>query len=96
MRVTISDRATLDLAKILSYILLLNRKSAESLDTLFRTRIASLAAFPERGRIREELGPDIRVLIIGVYLTIYRIEAEDIIILRVVDGRMDVEAEFQE
>jgi plasmid stabilization system protein ParE len=35
-------------------------------------------------------------LIIGVYLTIYRIEAEEIIILRVIDGRMDVEAEFQE
>jgi toxin ParE1/3/4 len=96
MTVTISDRAKLDLAKILSYILLLNRKSAESLDARFRDKISSLIIFPERGRVRTELGPNIRVLLVGVYLIIYRIEPDEIVILRVIDGRMDIEAEFRE
>ena len=96
MNVTISDRAKLDLTKILAYILLLNRKSAETLDARFRDKISSLSVFPERGRMRSEFGPDIRVLLVGVYLVIYRIMPNEIVILRVIDGRMDVEAEFRE
>jgi len=46
--------------------------------------------------MRSEFGPDIRVLLVGVYLVIYRIMPNEIVILRVIDGRMDVEAEFRE
>jgi len=94
MKVIISDRAKIDLAKILAYILILNRKSAQTLDARFRDKISSLAVFPERGRIRRDLGHGLRVLMVGVYQIIYRIETAEVVILRVIDGRMDIEAAF--
>lgn len=46
------------------------------------------------GRKRLQFGLDLRTLVVGDHLVFYRIEPEKILILRVLDGRMDVEAEL--
>ena len=59
-------------------------------------KIASLALFPERGVRRPALSKNARVLMVETYLVIYRIELDRVLVLRVLDGRMDIEAEFIE
>ena len=67
-------------------------KMTRRLDAVFKR----LAKYPLSGQEWAELGEGLRRALSGINVIIYRIEAEEIIILRVIDGRMDVEAEFQE
>jgi plasmid stabilization system protein ParE len=55
-----------------------------------------LALFPERGVRRPAFSKNARVLMVETYLVIYRIELDYVLVLRVLDGRMDIEAEFIE
>jgi toxin ParE1/3/4 len=96
MKVSISDPAKLDLANIIAYLIGLNRRAADKLSALFEEKIASLALFPERGVRRPALSKNARVLMVETYLVIYRIELDHVLVLRVLDGRMDIEAEFIE
>ena len=54
-----------------------------------------LLDFPFLGRDRANLTPEARSLAAGNHLIIYRARPDCITILRVIDGRMDVEAEFR-
>lgn len=47
------------------------------------------------GRLRPEFGPNLRSVTVSQQLIIYRHEATLVLILRVLDGRMDVETEIQ-
>jgi toxin ParE1/3/4 len=52
-----------------------------------------LASFPYIGRPREEdLGPGSRSLAVGEYVIVYCVEGEDVLILRIVHGRRNLEA----
>jgi len=96
MKVSISDPAKLDLANIIAYLIGLNRRAADKLSALFEEKIASFALFPERGVRRPAFSKNARVLMVETYLVIYRIELDYVLVLRVLDGRMDIEAEFIE
>jgi toxin ParE1/3/4 len=96
MKVSISDPAKLDLANIIAYLIGLNRRAADKLSALFEEKITSLALFPERGVRRPAFSKNARVLMVETYLVIYRIELDRVLVLRVLDGRMDIEAEFIE
>ena len=96
MKVSISDPAKLDLANIIAYLIGLNRRAADKLSALFEEKIASLALFPKRGVRRPALSKNARVLMVETYLVIYRIELDHVLVLRVLDGRMDIETEFIE
>jgi len=64
------------------------------IDTL-SDRFLLLAGFPYLGRSREDdLGVEYRSFAVEEYLIIYAIEAEDVLILRVVHGRRDIAALF--
>ena len=56
-----------------------------------RKSIESLTGFPERYRIRDDLEGDRRVMVIGNYLVIYRIEEETVYIQHVTEGSRDLE-----
>jgi len=54
-----------------------------------------LARYPHLGRARDEdFGAGSRSLAVGEYVVVYCIEAEDVLILRVVHGRRDLESLF--
>jgi len=58
-------------------------------------RFLLLGGFPYMGRSREnDLGVGRRSLAVGEYVIIYRVESTDVLILRVVHGRRDLEALF--
>ena len=53
-------------------------------------KVARLADFPESGRARPEIGNDVRSLISGKYLILYRIEPDSVDIVRVIHGARDL------
>jgi plasmid stabilization system protein ParE len=55
----------------------------------------NLARFPFIGRERSHLAPGLRCLIAGLHLIFYTVDRDEIAIVRVIDGRMDVDEEFQ-
>ena len=95
MRVVLSDRARVDLLGIHQY---LNERSPNAADAFIRridANFANLIRFPFIGRERSSLSPGLRSLVVGLHLVFYTVGAEEIIVVRVIDGRMDVAEEFQ-
>ncbi len=94
MRLTISDKARADLLRIYRY---LDERSPNAANTFIRrinTNFDNLIRFPFIGRERLRLAPGLRCLVVGLHLLFYTIDSDQIIIIRVIDGRMDVDEEF--
>lgn len=59
-------------------------------------RFLLLASHPNIGRSRDEdLRPGLRSFAFGEYVIFYRLEAEDVIILRVLHGGRNMETQFR-
>ena len=95
MKVVFSEEADSDLLQILTYIAARNRVAAVALANLFNTKIESLAHFPFIGRERSHFARGLRSAVVENYVIFYRVERERIVIVRVLDGRRDIEAEFE-
>ena len=95
MKIVISDRASSDLLRIYLYLAPRNLDAAKCTIARFDQRFAQLGRFPFIGRPRPSLAPGLRSLIAGAYLIFYTVEAEQITIVRVIDSRMDIDAEFR-
>lgn len=58
-------------------------------------RFSLLAGFPYLGRSREaEFGNGCRSFVVGEYVIVYAVEVQGVLILRVVHGRRDIQAQF--
>jgi toxin ParE1/3/4 len=57
-------------------------------------RFFMLASFPYIGRARDEFGPGYRSATVGEYVIVYCVENGDVLILRAVHGRRDLETLF--
>ena len=56
-------------------------------------RFLLLATHPHLGRRRDEdLRQGLRSFMVGAYLILYRVDAEDVLIPRVIHGRRDIQA----
>jgi toxin ParE1/3/4 len=95
----IAPRAEADLDDIWLYV----AKESASMDVAARLidsitgRFSFLASFPYVGRARDEdLGAGSRSFAVGEYVIVYCIEGADVLILRVVHGRRDLEALFDQ
>jgi toxin ParE1/3/4 len=93
----VAQRAEADLDGIWLYVAK-ETSSIEIANRLIDTitdRFFTLARFPYMGRSREEdFGPGCRSLPVGEYVIVYGVENEDVLILRVVHGRRQLEALF--
>ena len=59
-------------------------------------RFFLLATHPHLGRRRDEdLRPGLRSFPVGEYVIVYRVEGEDVLILRALRGSRDIEALFR-
>ena len=58
--------------------------------------IDRLALFPRMGRAREDVFPGCRVCRVRQHLLIYRIDADAVVIVRVLHVRQDIEREFED
>jgi toxin ParE1/3/4 len=89
-----TKQADADLDEIWLHIALDNVTAADRL--MERTAAAEdrLAAFPQIGQARPEIRPDLRHWPVGPYLIFYRIDQEEVSIVRVVHGARDLPALF--
>jgi plasmid stabilization system protein ParE len=88
-RVEISAAAERDIRAIRDHVARDNAIAAEKWVAAVSRQIATLASFPLRGAAIAEarfLGAKYRQLIHGSYRTIYRIEGERVLVIRVVHG----------
>jgi toxin ParE1/3/4 len=68
---------------------------ADRLVDAIADRFFLLARYPNMGRARDlDLRPGLRSFPVGEYIILYRIEGEDVMILRVLRGSRDIEALF--
>jgi toxin ParE1/3/4 len=96
MRIVLSDKADSDLLRIYRYLSERAPAAADAFVQRIAANFKNLARFPFIGRERTSLAPGLRCLIVGLHLVFYIVEADQITIVRVIDGRMDVEEEFQQ
>ena len=86
-----SKLSLIDLEAIIEYYYPLNKKTASRYYKEIFSRIKKLALFPEIGRIvpefEEEFYDRYREIIYENYRIMYRIDADVIFILRIIDGR---------
>ena len=92
LKLIISDRAIEDLADIWSYIALDNYAAADKFTNSLYELCKAIAVTPEMGRARGELLPDLRSLAYRGYIIFYRIGHQQLEIVRVLNGCMDVDS----
>ena len=71
-----------------------NSEIAERFIASLTERFYLLSANPFIGRRRDDLRPGLRSFPAGEYVIIYRMDKEDVVILRVFHGSRDIEAFF--
>jgi toxin ParE1/3/4 len=91
-----SPQAEIDLETILEELQKNNPSAAERYATAFYEKGRMLAQFPELGRLRPEIAPDLRSTLVHPYVLFYRIAGEEIHVLRILHGRRDLRRIMQE
>jgi toxin ParE1/3/4 len=86
-------RAEDDLIAIWQYIARDSETAADRLLDRIEARWQQLAAYPFSGAPRDDVAPGIRHLVVGDYLTLYRVGGDAIEILRVLHGHRNIEAD---
>jgi toxin ParE1/3/4 len=86
-------QALIDLEDIGDYIAERNPNAAVRLVDTLEGRWNLLTLHPFSGAPRDDIAPGIRHLVVGEYLTLYRVGDEAIEILRVLHGRRRIEAD---
>lgn len=89
-KVVVTRHAENDLEAIGDYVVRESPRAALELLLRLRDRIAGLAEFPERHRLRRQLGPGYRVCVVESYVVVYRVET-DVVVMRVFHGSRDYE-----
>ncbi|WP_071824582.1 type II toxin-antitoxin system RelE/ParE family toxin, partial [Microcystis aeruginosa] len=85
-----------DLNKIADYFLVVNIEAGEKLFRKFYKKCQQLVQFPKLGRSYSHIKPSLRGLPLDGYIIFYRVINETVEILRIVNGRQDLDALFSE
>lgn len=96
MKLILSQRAKEDLLETWEYIAEHDEVAADRYIDHLRERALELLDFSELGRLRVEIAPDLRSLLARNHLLFYRIQFNEIQILRILHGSRDFSnQEFQ-
>jgi toxin ParE1/3/4 len=91
-----SPQSEADLEAILEYLHQNQPALAERFATAFYEKGQMLARFPEMGRLRPELAPNLRSTLVHPYVLFYRVEGETVQIVRILHGKRDLRRIIQE
>ena len=67
-----------------------NEPAADRLTGTLKERFFLLSDYPYLGRSREDLRPGLRSYPVQDYVILYQVEDEDVVILHIFPGRMDI------
>ncbi|MGN6537514.1 MAG: type II toxin-antitoxin system RelE/ParE family toxin [Mesorhizobium sp.] len=87
------DQAEADLVAIMEYIAERNPAAAARVLQSLHKRWDLLADHPFSGKGRDDLRPGARCVVVGQYLSLYRVTDQGVEIVRVLHGRRDLAAE---
>jgi len=85
-----SPQAEADLEGIFDDLDRGNPAAASRYAAEFRQKSRALAQFPELGRNRPEIAPDLRSTLVDPYVIFYRVQGDVVQILRILHGRRDL------
>lgn len=93
-KVFISPEAARDLSQIKQYISteLKNRSAANRMVGSILKDLHALERYPEQGPSIEALTgfqTELRILLCGKHIALYKIESESVFVVRIIDGRQD-------
>ena len=71
-------------------------KRADDRIIMIRNKLLLLGQFPSSGRSRDEILPGLRSFPVSYFVIFYRIEMTQVQVVRVVDGRRDLDGLFGE
>lgn len=92
----LSPQAVSDLTEINNYLFANNPAAADAFLDQISQKFERLAQFPQMGRRRDELLPQLRSFPFQVYLIFYREVEGGVEIARIVSGYRDLEALFSD
>ena len=90
----IAQAARTDLAEIWSYVAEYDVDAADRVVDAILAAARRIADWPEMGRTRPELLVGIRSFAVGPHLLFYRVRDTGVELVRVVDGRRDLDSVF--
>ena len=96
-RIRVSAMAEQDLDDIWLYIAR-DSGSMETADRFVQRIVETFTLFsrtPEAGKLRNDIGPEVRSFPVGKYVIYYRIHARNVVISRVIHGMRDQHAAYQ-
>jgi toxin ParE1/3/4 len=86
-----TEQAEADLVEILDYLDQRSPAAAERLAAAIDERCGRLGGLPELGRVRDELAPGLRSIVVEKYVIFYRVTPAAVEVLRILHGARDVE-----
>jgi toxin ParE1/3/4 len=86
LEVRYSAQALHDLHEIWRYIAHDRPTVADKVAERINTRCDSLAQFPGQGRLRPDISPGVRSVVVDRWPILYRVETDAIFIGRIIDG----------
>lgn len=95
-RYIIAPSASRDLNEIANYFLDKNVEAGERIFREFNNKCQKLAKFPNMGRSYAYVKDSLRGLPLNGYIILYQVIDDEVIILRIVSGRQDLESLFAE
>ena len=95
MQIFVLEKARRDISQTFSYLAARNQAAADNFIQAIDKKFEHLARFPFIGRERNGLAAGLHSLVVGTHLIFYVVEPQRISVLRVIDGRVDVDEEFQ-
>ncbi len=95
-RFRISTQAGKDIEDIWNYVANNNLEAANNLFDMLRANFPKLAKFPQIGRERSQLAPELRSFPVKSYLIFYRPIETGIEIVLILHGSQDLERIFQD
>lgn len=92
MQPILTDMAKDDLVDIWATIAeARDERTADRMNRKILAACLSKAAFPETGRLRDEIAPGLRSTVVHPYVVFFRPAGETIVVLRILHGHRDVE-----
>jgi len=90
-----TPQAENDLETILEDFQRKNPAMAERYATAFHDKGQMLAKFPEMGRSRPEIAPNLRSTLVRPYVIFYRLDGDAVQIIRILHGKRDLRSIMQ-
>ncbi|MHA6684035.1 type II toxin-antitoxin system RelE/ParE family toxin [Mesorhizobium sp. A556] len=91
MKYRLLPRAEVDIEEIGDYISKQSPQAAVRMIEAFEQRWNLLVLYPFSGAPRDDISAGVRHIVVGEYLTLYRVGTEAIEILRVLHGRRSID-----